>query len=159
MRLIDADRLSQEVFSHEYSVMVLETENKVLGEVLTMIHNAPTVLTNEMKPLFDKVIDMMPELVSAITDALPNIVNSRIKCSECGYYQKPTGKWVWIRTEIHHPFDWGNIYCTNCHKDLIKGVPKLRMKGKLYDFCPNCGVKMEVTSDGNKLGHGDSEGL
>ena len=43
MRLIDADALAAEVFDHRYPVDILENEHKVLGDVLTIIHNAPTV--------------------------------------------------------------------------------------------------------------------
>ena len=42
-RLIDGDKLGKEIFCHSYGVSILENENKVLGEVLQMVHNAPTI--------------------------------------------------------------------------------------------------------------------
>ena len=47
MRLIDGYALARKIFSHSYSVPVLENENKVLSEVLQMVHNAPTVKITE----------------------------------------------------------------------------------------------------------------
>lgn len=41
--LISRKRMGQEVFNHNYLVPVLENENEVLGEVLQMIHKAPSV--------------------------------------------------------------------------------------------------------------------
>lgn len=49
MRLIDGDALALEIFSHSYCVPVLDNENKVLSEVLQMVHNAPTFTDKEGK--------------------------------------------------------------------------------------------------------------
>jgi len=42
MRLIDGDALARALFDHNFSVPVLENEQKVLSEALRLIHNAPT---------------------------------------------------------------------------------------------------------------------
>lgn len=55
--------------------------------VKQIIDNAPTVIPEKFKPLIDKVVDILPELTSAIIEQLPQIISSTIKCSECPYYK------------------------------------------------------------------------
>ena len=57
MRLIDGDALALEIFSHSYCVPVLDNENKVLSEVLQMVHNAPT-FTDKSVEIAKKSIEL-----------------------------------------------------------------------------------------------------
>ncbi len=57
--------------------------------------------------------------------------------------ERPHGEWEWAKTDYS---DNGSIYCTNCRTSLLEDVPEIRMKGKLYEFCPYCGAKMKRTS-------------
>lgn len=59
---------------------------------------------------------------------------------------RPHGEWEWGKTDY---FDKGSIYCTNCRTSLLEDVPEIRMKGKLYEFCPNCGADMRVKEVGD----------
>ena len=46
----------------------------------------PMCESKELKPLVDKVIDILPELSDAIIEDLPEIISRKIKCSGCPYY-------------------------------------------------------------------------
>ncbi len=130
MRLIDADELTEKMWRSDCS-----SREKIDDLIRTM----PTVLTDEMKPIFDKVLDMMPKLVDAITDALPNIVSSGIKCNECGYFQKSTGKWI-QKEDTAYGGDGYNM-CSECGwKFSFFAYPLIYEHG----FCPHCGIKMKL---------------
>lgn len=68
-----------------------------------LINNAPTVDTEELKPLVDKVVEILPELTDAIIKELPKMVSGKIKCSECSYYTNTfNGEWVRKEDLIHY---------------------------------------------------------
>lgn len=63
--------------------------------IMQAIDNAPTVESEDLKPLVDKVLEVLPELTDAIIKELPKIVSGKIKCSECSYYTNTfNGEWV-----------------------------------------------------------------
>lgn len=72
-------------------------------EAIISLENAPTVDTNELKPLVDKVVEILPELTDAIIKELPKVVSGKIKCSECPYYTNTfNGEWVRKEDVIHN---------------------------------------------------------
>lgn len=128
MRLIDADALKEDLENSKYIFGANKTiefiQNSEIDRAISFIEDAPTVLIDEMKPLFHKLIDIMPELVSAITDALPNIVNSRIKCRDCGYYQKPAGEWIDdVCSCCGMESEYQTLYCGGCGVFMKNGFP------------------------------------
>lgn len=102
MRLIDADALIQaadKMFEHIDSPLL---NHLTTYDVYSLINNTPTVETKELKPLVDKVVEILPELTDAIIKELPKIVNGKIKCSECSYYTNTfNGEWVRKEDIIH----------------------------------------------------------
>jgi hypothetical protein len=107
MRLIDADALKKAVYAAFGNSNLTDAFNDI-------IDNAPTVDPKEIKPLVDKVVDVVPELTDLIIKELPNIVNGAIKCSECSYYKntfdyipRPQGEWK---------LDSVGVYCSECKK-------------------------------------------
>ena len=90
-KLINGTKLAAEVFSHHYSVPILENENKALGEVLQMIHNAPVY------------VEIDPDIIINGERPLPLLVS--------GVVPKPNGKW-----EERYRDGFGNLICacSNC---------------------------------------------
>lgn len=115
-----------------------------LNTLNRLIDNAPTVNPEELKPLIDKVVEILPELTDAIIKELPKMVSGKIKCSECSYYTntfdcipRPQGEWI-EQTEYN-----GDTYydCSVCGNSwtTIDGTPW----NNGMNFCPNCGAKMK----------------
>lgn len=48
-------------------------------------------------------------------------------------FKRTHGKWI---------YDWGDIVCSKCSSVVYQGVPRDRLKGELWDFCPRCGADM-----------------
>lgn len=64
-----------------------------------------------------------------------------IKGFECGVerqfnsdMKESIGKWEWVQYESLP--DFGNYHCSKCHH--------IESKIEWYNYCPNCGAKMEV---------------
>ena len=84
MRLIDADALAAKMFSHTYCVPVLENEQKVLGEALHMVHEAPTVVVCEQcdfrnlsESIINIIVDKMIELGIDDLDDLMKLIKEQ----------------------------------------------------------------------------------
>ena len=99
MRLIDADELKKHI----------QANAKIYAEVKfpldVIIDKEPTVEPEELKPFIDKIVEILPELNSAIIKTIPDIVNGSIKCSRCSYYTstwdlipRPKGEWIPVET-------------------------------------------------------------
>ena len=74
-----------------------------VSEVKQSLNDVPTVDTKELKPLVDKVVEILPELTDAIIKELPKMVSGKIKCSECSYYTNTfNGEWVRKDDLIHY---------------------------------------------------------
>lgn len=84
--LISRSALAQEVFSHTYSVPILETENMALCEVLQMIHNAPTV---ELQ---------MGRMTNGVIIPI----------------ERPQGKWLFDSKFIEFGNPYGTYKCNKC---------------------------------------------
>lgn len=107
--------------------------------ILKIIDNAPTVNPEELKPLVDKIVEILPELTDAIIKELPKIVNGKIKCSECPYYTntfdyipRPQGKWI----------ETNELIGEHLHNVLVCNQCGARAVDKL-NFCPDCGARMK----------------
>ena len=59
-------------------------------------------LPAELKPLVNKVAEVLPGLVDAIVEQLPEIISKAIKCGECPYYKNAGPKAVIIRDQFGH---------------------------------------------------------
>ena len=90
------------------------------------IDNVPTVDTKELKPLVDKVVEILPELTDAIIKELPKMVSGKIKCSECSYYTNTfNGEWIPVSERLpeenvcddgyHEPSKWVLVQARNGH--------------------------------------------
>ena len=136
-RLIDANKLKEDFLeSRKY----IEDRFRCC-EVLEKIDNAPTVEGEELTPLVNKVVEILPELIDSIIAVLPEIVNKLIKCSECSYYRdtwnvipRPKGEWI-----AYQEGRWIYAKCPEC--EYINNVKT--------NFCPNCGIPMEVHREQN----------
>ena len=53
--------------------------------------------------------------------------------------QRKTGKWI-ILDECANE----GVYCSECHKKVFKLEFSPTMKWQNFEYCPNCGAKMEV---------------
>ena len=99
MRLIDADELKK-------CAIPCQIHNGALTDLcvpLYQIDNTPTVNTKELKPLVDKVVEILPELTDAVIKELPKLVSGTIKCSECSYYTNTfNDEWVRKVDIIHY---------------------------------------------------------
>lgn len=51
---------------------------------------------------------------------------------------RPKGEWIAYKG-IQPPELHGKHYCSNCYHTI-----HLASNGNVYNYCPNCGVKMEV---------------
>lgn len=112
-------------------------------KLIEIIDNAPTVDTKELKPLVDKVVEILPELTNAIIKELPKMISGEIKCSECSFYKntwniipRPHGEWIFERPNGKTYSDF--VYCSECQKP--NGF-------YLTNFCPNCGADMRKGED------------
>lgn len=56
-----------------------------LRDILNAIDKAPTVIPEEMKPLIEKTIEILPQLTDAIVENLPRILDDIDICQECEY--------------------------------------------------------------------------
>ena len=91
-RLIDADRLKAEIFKACMDNHFMPTKLLDCDDVTNIIDNAPTVVPEEMKPLIDKVVEIIPQLTDAIVEQLPKVVeNSLDICYDCEYRRKARG--------------------------------------------------------------------
>ncbi len=84
------DLISREALKKAFENLASDDYNEPIWyqkTVFETIDNAPTVETNELTPLVNKVVEVLPELTDAIIDVLPEIVSKLIKCSECSYYR------------------------------------------------------------------------
>lgn len=82
-RLIDADKLKkafENLASDDYNEPIWYQQT-----VFETIDNAPTVVPEEMKPLIDKTIEILPQLTDAIVENLPRILDDIDICQECEY--------------------------------------------------------------------------
>lgn len=58
-------------------------------------------------------------------------------------YEEPKqGEWIFRPYADYNP-TMGDIVCSKCDIVYFEGVPESRIKGKLYNFCPNCGARMK----------------
>lgn len=78
------DLISREALRNEVDTWGCNDYDKY--DFLEAIDNAPTVDTKELKPLVDKVVEILPELTDAIITELPKMISGKIKCSECPFY-------------------------------------------------------------------------
>ena len=116
--------------------------------VFRTIDNAPTVEPEELKPLVDKVVEILPELTNAIIKELPKMVSGEIKCSECSFYKntwnripRPQGEWF---VNPHSMV----MKCMNCgHEENAKDVGVV---DKDKHFCYWCGADMRADMRGEK---------
>ena len=95
-RLIDADELIKSYLDHNRAEFEIKNCCMANENVISIINNAPTVNTKELKPLVDKVVEILPELTDAVIKELPKLVSGSIKCSECSYYTN-TFNDEWVR--------------------------------------------------------------
>lgn len=100
-RLIDADGLCEEFKKRHRAALrwkeqaILDNDEEriirsdatlaFLSEVKLTIDNAPTVIPEEMKPLIEKTIEILPQLTDAIVENLPRILDDIDICQECEY--------------------------------------------------------------------------
>jgi hypothetical protein len=70
-------------------------------------------------------------LVSAIKNGVPHetVTEFADRCRECGKMRK--GHWIWN-------FDKGYCKCSECG---------IGMGHKEFDYCPNCGAKMQESEE------------
>lgn len=87
-RLIDADKL--EYFRCKDNKCDSADDVKCQTCEYAVIHkhnidNALTVIPEEMKPLIEKTIEILPQLTDAIVENLPRILDDIDICQECEY--------------------------------------------------------------------------
>lgn len=79
-------------FDSQFEGIVSSDLIKYAEAVDELIDNAPTVVPKEMKPLIDKVVEIIPQLTDAIVEQLPEVVeNSLDICYDCEYRRKARG--------------------------------------------------------------------
>lgn len=81
-RLIDADGLKNTFWHGD---LVPNKEMYHISEIKYAIDNAPTVIPEEMKPLIEKTIEILPQLTDAIVENFPRILDDIDICQECEY--------------------------------------------------------------------------
>lgn len=112
------------------------------SDIEDLIDNAPTVEPEGLKPLVDKVLEVLPELTDAIIKELPKIVSCKIKCSECSYYTNAL-KGEWIYTQYDGNPNIGNWHCSECRHIVHGGYSQK----PYYNFCSNCGADMRQEAE------------
>lgn len=136
MRLIDADDLKAQIQKQcdicrdkdtswcEHCCNVNDWEE--------YIDNAPTINPEELKPLINKIIKVLPDLVNAAIEHLPEYIAAKIAAQDpktvkdnCPLDYKTKGKW------IEH--SEGYNICNCCTYRTVFS----------YKYCPNCGAYMK----------------
>ena len=112
-RLIDANALKEQIDYYIKEAGWSEHDNRVLGWCKEFIDNAPTV---------------------NIKDQIAGAYNEGYMCgNKEAEKARPQGEW-------YYSIDKG-WECNQCH-EIVKDMPTC-MRKALYNFCPNCGAKME----------------
>ena len=114
MRLIDADVLKKELAKNITIWTFNISYDGILAEI---IDNAPTVETRKIEH-------------KAYNEGFKDGTSQGIKLSE-----RPQGKWIATKY-----FNW---VCSECGKNPTIGMGYVQNHTELFNFCPNCGVKMK----------------
>ena len=85
--------------------------------------NGESVANSQCEPRFYKSVEQLKKKYPGYERERPEIVE---------YAPAVHGKWIFND-------DWWEFICTNCHK-AIDSIKK-------YDYCPNCGAKMDGGDD------------
>ena len=123
-------------------------------KIACIVDSAPTVEPKELKPLVDKVVEVLPELKNAIIEEIPKLVSGEIKCSKCSYYintfdyiPKPKGEWITNKEYIDKRYNGhydGSCFnspynCSHCGYSPKDDRP---------NYCPDCGADMRKVERG-----------
>ena len=126
-RYIDADKLIQHLYN-EYHGMISDEEMKIY-KIIRMLDNAPSADVQEVK--HGKWV-LKAEYKSCAYHATAS-------CSECG--------WEWIGKDGecvgNNKYVFGAFVVGGSKEEAEQFVIDNARKRKLYNYCPDCGVKME----------------
>lgn len=87
-RLIDADELIKVLRTSHESHAENSREESLLARDIRLVEEQAKyhqVVPEEMKPLIDKTMEIIPQLTDAIVENLPRILDDIDICQECEY--------------------------------------------------------------------------
>ena len=142
MRLIDVDALKEELGDTRDGKPVFRHTEFIRMDVLEeAIDKTPTIKTftlADIEKQYQKGLEK--GLEEAETKKCPIFSDDEVKqpCikSPCGF-ERQHGEWI----DLSDGWQEGTYECSNCKTEfvLIEGTPE----DNEYNFCPNCGAKMQ----------------
>lgn len=149
MRLIDADKLFQDLKEHNVPF------NADINEAIIVAPTVDAVPLDDYKSMEQTVY----KLTKAIADA--ELTGEQVKeyCRKRNLlivgsevFNEMKARWgaepvrhgQWMRTDAYP--HW--IYCSECYAQFIRNSEFLKLEDIPHNFCPNCGAKMDEVEDG-----------